>query len=124
MRMATISILVALELSGITGQLYPLAIRHCPFQLATICSHPGMDVVVAQALKQFDREVFDGGFGESAQIFPLRHDSRHAQHIHNQPNQSLFLLRVRLSHQQRQRRQAGIVDDRLSLRIQQATIAV
>ena len=52
------------QLSKNTGQLNSPAIRLGYFQLATICSHPGMDAVVAQALEQLDGEVFDGGFGE------------------------------------------------------------
>lgn len=49
---------------------------------------------------------------------------RAMQHVHHQANQHFFLLRVGLSHQQGERGQTGIVDDRLAVGIEQAAVAI
>jgi len=46
------------------------------------------------------------------------------QHIHDQTNHGLLVGRVRLSNQQRKRRQSNIIDNRRSLWIQQAAITI
>lgn len=54
--MATIPLLIALELSGITGQLLLL--------LAVWGNVRRINVAVAQSLKQLDGKVFDGRFSQ------------------------------------------------------------
>jgi hypothetical protein len=63
--MATIPLLIALELSGITRQLHPVAIRHWHFQLtafyfkrvlSTLCHQPHFSV------HQFGQQVVAEGF--------------------------------------------------------------